>query len=759
MPDKPINRRHVFSYTGAVGALLLAVVLIFSNNQLAYADFTTQGALTVSSTTNNVGIGSTAPGQALDVNGTVRMTGFILTGNGAGNGNVLVVNSVGVGTWMASTTLNVTATATPAGPVPALQYDNNGAMGGVSGSGADANGNIGIGTGGPVEKLAVVGNVGIGTQSYSKYITTTPTASGLVTEGNVGIGTWKIDNAGLSVMNGNVGIGTWAPQAAMQVVGDIDIINPSGDMGLYLFDNTKSWGFQRTGNFFHILGYGNANQAFDIVDSKTNTRRFTVQLDTGNVGIGTFNPFGGNLIVNGGGNVGIGSLTPGQTLDVNGTARLTGLTLSNNGAGNGFVMVGNSVGVGTWMATTTLNVTATATPAGPVPSLQYDNNGVTGAVSGSGADANGNIGIGTSGPLEKLAVLGNIGIGTVTYSKYLTVAAPSGGLIVEGNVGIGTWLPSQRFEVGTQDLDITSGGNVGIGTIAPTNVEIEGLNVGIGTFRTTTSALTVMSGNVGIGTWVPAAGLDVETSGNVYFGGNVGIGTVTPGATLDVTGTGRFSSNVGIGTSNANFKLEIGGCVTKEGSNACTDLAELITSSQAVSQGDIVALDPARPVTVIKATSRDNGLLFGVVTTNPAIIMEGSRVGILNGKIYDPDPHKPAIALAGRIPVKVNLENGPISEGDMITASSVPGIGAKAVKPSRVIGMGLEPLVDLKGRPWREIYVYVNPHWWQDTTLMDEEIRRLKNEFNSRMDKEDKEVNARLEALERKILKAGRRGL
>jgi hypothetical protein len=39
---------------------------------------------------SNVGIGSWAPGQILDVQGTIRTTGVTLSGNGAANGNVLV---------------------------------------------------------------------------------------------------------------------------------------------------------------------------------------------------------------------------------------------------------------------------------------------------------------------------------------------------------------------------------------------------------------------------------------------------------------------------------------------------------------------------------------------------------------------------------------------------------------------------------------------------------------------------------------------
>jgi len=45
---------------------------------------------------------------------------------------------------------------------------------------------------------------------------------------------------------------------------------------------------------------------------------------SGNVGIGTVDPFGGKLII-ASGNVGIGSLTPGKSLDVQGTIRFSNL--------------------------------------------------------------------------------------------------------------------------------------------------------------------------------------------------------------------------------------------------------------------------------------------------------------------------------------------------------------------------------------------------------------------------------------------------
>ena len=64
------------------------------------------------------------------------------------------------------------------------------------------------------------------------------------------------------------------------------------------------------------------------------------------------------------------------------------------------------------------------------------------------------------------------------------------------------------------------------------------------------------------------------------------------------------------------------------------------------------------------------------------------------GGISQPPTSGPApVALAGRVPVKVSLENGPIGIGDRISASSVAGVGIKATATSTIstVGMALEP--------------------------------------------------------------------
>jgi hypothetical protein len=57
----------------------------------------------------------------------------------------------------------------------------------------------------------------------------------------------------------------------------------------------------------------------------------------------------------------------------------------------------------------------------------------------------GNVGIGTTAPLSKLGILGNLSVG----ATYGNIAAPTSGLIVEGNIGIGTTSPTNALSFGS----------------------------------------------------------------------------------------------------------------------------------------------------------------------------------------------------------------------------------------------------------------------------------------------------------------------
>ena len=114
------------------------------------------------------------------------------------------------------------------------------------------------------------------------------------------------------------------------------------------------------------------------------------------------------------------------------------------------------------------------------------------------------------------------------------------------------------------------------------------------------------------------------------------------------------------------------------------DLAERYpTSDTTLSAGEIVSFDPANQVFVQRANSPTNFL--GVVSTAPGIDLGG-----YNEELYV-NERKIPIALAGRVPVKFNMDGGPISVGDAITVStSTPGIGRRATASGETIGIALE---------------------------------------------------------------------
>lgn len=282
------------------------------NNNLELGTGSTQMAIT---TGGNVGVGSITPGQALDVVGTVRATGF--TGNASNVTNLpltlTTTGSSGASTWTQSTdTLNIP------------QYS-----GGSSSQWTyTSSGNIGLST---------TSTVGIGTTGGVGGL--------LVMNGNVGIGTWN-PGASLSVMNGNIGIGTTVttapiemyasslPAGASEILQDMGNNNNSLEVG----NSTAQWTFsvRYSGDAnpggFNFYATTNNGGSYTNAMNITTAGNVTLPAGTlteqgtggssfvGNVGLGTTITSNAGLSVMNG-NVGIGTWVPGQALDVQGTVR------------------------------------------------------------------------------------------------------------------------------------------------------------------------------------------------------------------------------------------------------------------------------------------------------------------------------------------------------------------------------------------------------------------------------------------------------
>ena len=316
----------------------------------------------------------------------------------------------------------------------------------------------------------------------------------------------------------------------------------------------------------------------------------------------------GNDIYRNSGNVGIGTSSPLVNLHLQSIPSVN-LLLDNSGTGNRWnigVAAGNNNAIG-------------FTYGGATKTYFQTNGDIWFGVTG------GNVGIGTSTPVNKLDVEGAAAIGAA-YSGAGT--APTNGLAVEGNVGIGTAAPEQKLHVfkGSAGSVTANANSVGIfensthsyiSVISPSSFdrgilfgdEVSNVNGGIiysggyMSFLTNGGSNRMAinpSGNVGIGTTSPSARLHVKGAGFPnsfgYFdtdaaNQDAGLRFQEAGVvkshlfyaastnTLDLFGEG-FSGisidaggNVGIGTTAPTQKLHVVGNICATGSiGACSDL-------------------------------------------------------------------------------------------------------------------------------------------------------------------------------------------
>lgn len=574
--------------------------------------------------TGNVGIGSTNPGVLLDVQGTIRGNQFIASGAGVSyfNTNVGINNATPAMALDVSGTIRTTTfTMTSGNPA-------NGYVLTATDSSGDTNWQAVTGTG-------TVTSVGLSTPSSTLTLggTNPVTTSGTIsadinlTHAN----TWT----GQQLFNTkNVGINSATPGQWLDVFGTIrstqmidtgvtasKVVVTDANQKLTAATNLTDTAYSTAvgANPSAVVGTSAVNGSsanFIRADGAPAIDQTMVPTWTG---LHTFNGSPISILTGANDNVGIGTASPGKLLDVQGTVRAIALTirggmssqfLKGDGTtdsstyltGNQTITLSSDVtGSGTTAITTTLKSTGTA---GTYRSTTFDAQGRetsgTNPTTFSGyaiSDSSTNLrsaltdstGTGANVFAVSPILTGNVGINTVTPGQVLDVTGTvrATGFSFNGTTAAGYVLTDVSgnknltmapVSTGTNYWSLSAGaGNVGINT---TNT------VGIGT-TLGSAALTVMNGNVGIGTWNPIAGLQVTTTGNAYFGGNVGIGTTNFNASLSVMG-----GNVGIGTWNPTSQVQIkgtcgaigpvGACWTATGQlGYCSGISAVCTSCTA----------------------------------------------------------------------------------------------------------------------------------------------------------------------------------
>ncbi|PIY58703.1 MAG: hypothetical protein COY98_00605, partial [Candidatus Yonathbacteria bacterium CG_4_10_14_0_8_um_filter_43_17] len=171
----------------------------------------------------------------------------------------------------------------------------------------------------------------------------------------------------------------------------------------------------------------------------------------------------------------------------------------------------------------------------------------------------------------------------------------------------------------------------------------------------------------------------------ISSGGNVGIGTTTPGTKLTVAGNIELTLATTGTTNNAVCWDNSGSSLLYDCDSTPADYAESYPTDGTATYGDILMTtddmvtqtDGVLVPRLAKATASGN--IIGIASNNYHDFTSAGKESI------DSRDHPIPVALNGRVPVKVNLEGGPVMIGDDITISSVNGVGKKATKTGEVI--------------------------------------------------------------------------
>lgn len=205
---------------------------------------------------------------------------------------------------------------------------------------------------------------------------------------------------------------------------------------------------------------------------------------------------------------------------------------------------------------------------------------------------------------------------------------------------------------------------------------------------------------------------------SVAYGGDSFFGTggkAQTGVTGCNSGTGYGAGGAGCAISGTGGNGTDGVVIVWEyatGTITGADTAEWYAVEAGVEPGDIVG-PGENNAEFISALGQQQITVMEKATLgiNPIGIVSALPYTIIGEDIVPWVEHARPVALSGRVPVNVSTENGPIRAGDRISLSSIPGIGAKAIRSGMTVGIALEafdPLPNGQEAQVGKILVFTN---------------------------------------------------
>lgn len=279
---------------------------------------------------------------------------------------------------------------------------------------------------------------------------------------------------------------------------------------------------------------------------------------------------------------------------------------------------------------------------------------------------------GTSGANLNLVPLGgNVGIGTTTPATALQVSGAltlpwngSGTTMIQtdGGSGWGTNRYNSIVQTGWTStmgdyLQLTSTGN------SPPSNHL-GLYVAQSGFYWGTATIT--------------SNLSTSPLMTLTGAGSLGIGTTSPGAKLEIDGNVKLTSGSGASITYADGTTQ---STAWTGVLCGGDYAESVDVNgdrTKYQPGDVLVIDARTPGHFLKSADPYSTSVTGIYATKPGVV--GRRQ--TGPKKADEVP----MAMIGIVPTKVSAENGPIRAGDLLVTSSTVGYAMKGTDRSRMPG-------------------------------------------------------------------------